>query len=91
LPAERIEDVRQFNAAINALGLTTVYDVGRADDGDFSPVETLASAGQLNVRVLHTLRYSAYNPLVANGRTPICCLKSTTSAASSRAYWIAII
>lgn len=65
-PTERVTDVRQFNTALNSLGLTTVYDVGRANDGDFSPVETLANAGALNVRVFHTLRYSADNPLEAS-------------------------
>ena len=62
---ERVEDGAYFNADLNRLGLTTVYDVGRITDGNFDPVIQLAKENRLSVRVYHTLRYRAY------GRTDV--------------------
>ena len=62
---QRVEDVAYFNADLNRLGLTTVYDVGRITDGNFDPVIQLAKENRLSVRVYHTLRYRAY------GRTDV--------------------
>ena len=63
---QRVDDVSYFNSVLNRHGLTTVYDVGRASDGNFDPVQTLASNGDLSLRVFHSLRYQANNPLEAN-------------------------
>ena len=60
---QRIEDVAYFNSVLNRHGLTTVYDVGRASDGNFDPVRELANSGELTLRVFHSLRYQANNPL----------------------------
>ncbi|MGI9465735.1 MAG: amidohydrolase [Rubripirellula sp.] len=60
---ERVDDMSYFNSVLNRHGLTTVYDVGRASDGNFDPVQTLASNGDLTLRVFHSLRYQANNPL----------------------------
>ena len=62
---QRVEDVAYFNADLNRMGLTTVYDVGRITDGNFDPVIQLAKENRLSVRVYHTLRYRAY------GRTDV--------------------
>lgn len=63
---ERVDDMSYFNSVLNRHGLTTVYDVGRASDGNFDPVQTLASNGDLTLRVFHSLRYQANNPLEAS-------------------------
>jgi len=63
---QRVDDVSYFNSVLNRHGLTTVYDVGRASDGNFDPVQTLATNGDLTLRVFHSLRYQANNPLEAN-------------------------
>jgi hypothetical protein len=62
---QRVEDITYFNADLNRLGLTTVYDVGRITDGNFDPVIQLAKENRLSVRVYHALRYRAY------GRTDV--------------------
>ncbi|MBN13165.1 MAG: hypothetical protein CMI17_09265 [Opitutaceae bacterium] len=59
--SERAKDVAFFNSVLNRYGLTAVYDVGRASDGDFTPVEELAKRNDLTVRVFHSLRYRANN------------------------------
>ena len=59
--SERVEDVAFFNSVLNRYGLTALYDVGRASDGDFTPVEELAKRNDLTVRVFHSLRYRANN------------------------------
>jgi predicted amidohydrolase YtcJ len=64
--AERVEDIAYFNSVLNRHGLTTVYDVGRASDGNFDPVEELSKQGKTTLRVFHSLRYQANNPLEAN-------------------------
>ena len=63
---DRIDDVAYFNSVLNRHGLTTVYDGGRASDGNFDPVEELARTNRLTLRVFHSLRYQANNPLEAN-------------------------
>ena len=63
---QRVDDVSYFNSVLNRHGLTTVYDVGRASDGNFDPVQTLASNGDLTLRVFHSLRYQANDPLEAS-------------------------
>ena len=64
--SERIEDIVLFNSVLNSHGLTTVYDVGRSTDGNFDPVKTLAEQDELTVRVFHSLRYRANNPIEVN-------------------------
>ena len=64
--SERIEDIVLFNSVLNSHGLTTVYDVGRSTDGNFDPVKTLAGQDELTVRVFHSLRYRANNPIEVN-------------------------
>jgi predicted amidohydrolase YtcJ len=51
--------VLNYMAVLNAVGLTTVYDVGRPSEGKLDPVAELAAAGALPLRVFHTLRYRA--------------------------------
>ncbi len=63
---ERVEDIVLFNSVLNSHGLTTVYDVGRSTDGNFDPVKTLAEQDELTVRVFHSLRYRANNPIEVN-------------------------
>jgi len=48
-----------YMAALNAVGLTTVYDPGRASDGNLEPLAALAAEGPMPLRVFHTLRYNA--------------------------------
>ena len=64
--SERVEDIVLFNTVLNSHGLTTVYDVGRSTDGNFDPVKTLAGQDELTVRVFHSLRYRANNPIEVN-------------------------
>ena len=64
--SERVEDIVLFNSVLNSYGITTVYDVGRSTDGNFGPVKTLAEQDKLTVRVFHSLRYSANNPIEVN-------------------------
>ena len=64
--SERVEDIVLFNSVLNSHGLTTVYDVGRSTDGNFDPVKTLAEQDELTVRVFHSLRYRANNPIEVN-------------------------
>ena len=64
--SERVEDIVLFNSVLNSHGLTTVYDVGRSTDGNFDPVKTLAGQDELTVRVFHSLRYRANNPIEVN-------------------------
>ena len=64
--SERVEDIALFNSVLNSHGLTTVYDVGRSTDGNFNPVKTLADQDKLTVRVFHSLRYRADNPIEVN-------------------------
>ena len=63
---ERVEDIVLFNSVLNSHGITTVYDVGRSTDGNFDPVKTLAEQDELTVRVFHSLRYRANNPIEVN-------------------------
>ena len=46
-------------AVLNAVRLTTVYDPGRASDGNLEPLAALAAEGPMPLRVFHTLRYNA--------------------------------
>ena len=64
--SERVEDIILFNSVLNSHGITTVYDVGRSTDGNFDPVKTLAEQDELTVRVFHSLRYRANNPIEVN-------------------------
>jgi predicted amidohydrolase YtcJ len=74
--AERVEDVAYFNSALNRHGLTTVYDVGRGSDGDFTPVEELMKRNELTARVFHSLRYQAYNSQEAD--EAVALIKAST-------------
>ncbi len=74
--AERVEDVAYFNSALNRHGLTTVYDVGRGSDGDFTPVEELMKRNELTARVFHSLRYRAYNSQQAD--EAVALIKAST-------------
>lgn len=57
--AEAQQNLRDFSLVLNALGLTTVYDVGRDTDGPVELCARLAAEGRATLRVFHTLRYSA--------------------------------
>ncbi len=51
--------ILNYMRALNRVGLTTVYDVGRPSEGKLEPLAELAEKQALPVRVFHTLRYSA--------------------------------
>lgn len=55
-------NMRDFIHALNASGLTSVYDVGRPPEGDITLLERMSADGPLNVRAWHTLKYQAYDP-----------------------------
>lgn len=59
---EALQNIRDFSAVLNGLGLTTVYDVGRDTDGPIELCGKLAAQNQATLRVFHTLRYSANDP-----------------------------
>jgi predicted amidohydrolase YtcJ len=61
---ERMEEVKAFNAYLNSMGLTTVYDVGYLD-GSYEPVERLVKDDALDLRVFYALRYWADSPRTA--------------------------
>ncbi|MDE0029961.1 MAG: amidohydrolase family protein, partial [Deltaproteobacteria bacterium] len=56
------EAILAYMAALNRVGLTTVYDIGRPSEGKLAPVASLAAAGPMPLRVFHTLRYRATDP-----------------------------
>ena len=53
------ENLYRFSADLNAVGLTTVYDVDRPSAGDISLIARAASERHLPLRVFHTLKYRA--------------------------------
>lgn len=63
---EALQNIRDFSAVLNGLGLTTVYDVGRDTDGPIELCGKLAAQNQATLRVFHTLRYSANDPAQAD-------------------------
>ncbi len=64
--AEALENLAAFSGVLNAMGLTTVYDVGRDTDGPIELCARLAAEGRASLRVFHTLRYSANDPAEAD-------------------------
>lgn len=60
------EAILDYMSALNAMGLTMVYDVGRPSEGSLDPLEDLAAAQDLPLRVFHTLRYSARDEASTN-------------------------
>ncbi len=56
------EAILTYMAALNRVGLTTVYDIGRPSEGKLAPLASLAAAGPIPLRVFHTLRYRAIDP-----------------------------
>lgn len=63
---EALQNIRDFSAVLNGMGLTTVYDVGRDTDGPIELCGKLAAQNQATLRVFHTLRYSANDPAQAD-------------------------
>ena len=59
---ETLSSIRSFCGALNAMGLTTIYDVGLPMDGPMERITTLKKRGLLPLRVFNTLRYTANNP-----------------------------
>ena len=53
--------ILHYMQALNSIGLTTVYDVGRPSEGKLDSLEALSESTDLPLRVFHTLRYSARN------------------------------
>ncbi len=60
-----LQNIRDFSVVLNAMGLTTVYDVGRDTDGPIDLCGKLAAENKATLRVFHTLRYSANDPAQA--------------------------
>jgi len=58
---QRVREVKAFNAQLNRLGLTTVYDVGYLD-GPYEPVARLLKNNDLTVRVYYPLQYYIRTP-----------------------------
>ncbi len=63
---EALDNIAAFSSVLNAMGLTTVYDVGRDTDGPIELCAKLAAENRGTLRVFHTLRYSAYDPAQAD-------------------------
>ena len=57
----RMREVQDFNTQLNALGLTTVYDMGYLD-GPYEPLERLLKNNDLTVRVYYPLQYYIRTP-----------------------------
>jgi predicted amidohydrolase YtcJ len=53
------QNLYQFSADLNAVGLTTAYDVDRPSAGDISLIARASAESQLPLRVFHTLKYRA--------------------------------
>ena len=53
------ENLYRFSADLNAVGLTTVYDVDRPSAGDISLIARASAERHLPLRVFHTLKYRA--------------------------------
>lgn len=53
------QNLYQFSADLNAVGLTTAYDVDRPSAGDISLIARASAERQLPLRVFHTLKYRA--------------------------------
>lgn len=60
------EAILNYMSTLNGMGLTMVYDVGRPSEGNLDPLEDLAAAQDLPLRVFHTLRYSARDTASTN-------------------------
>jgi hypothetical protein len=54
-------EVKSFNTMLNSIGLTTIYDLGYMD-GPYEPVERLAKAGDLSIRLYYPLQYYIRTP-----------------------------
>jgi len=57
----RMREVKAFNTQLNALGLTTVYDMGYLD-GPYEPLDRLLKQNELTVRVYYPLQYYIRTP-----------------------------
>ena len=53
------QNLYRLSADLNAVGLTTVYDVDRPSAGDISLIARASAERQLPLRVFHTLKYRA--------------------------------
>ena len=53
------QNLYQFSADLNAVGLTTVYDVDRPSAGDISLIARASEERHLPLRVFHSLKYRA--------------------------------
>ena len=53
------QNLYQFSADLNAVGLTTAYDVDRPSADDISLIARASAERQLPLRVFHTLKYRA--------------------------------
>ncbi len=59
---EKLSSISSFCGALNAMGLTSIYDVGLPMDGPMERISTLKKQGRLPLRVFNTLRYTANSP-----------------------------
>lgn len=57
----RLREVKAFNAHLNSIGLTTVYDLGYLD-GTYEPVEKLHAQNELTVRVFWPIQFYIRSP-----------------------------
>ena len=73
---QKEKNFADFTKALNASGLTAVYDVGRPGEGDISLVEKMAQKGPLPVRVWHSLKYEAKD--AAGADAAVALVKKTS-------------
>lgn len=83
---KRMREVQAFNTQLNALGLTTVYDMGYLD-GPYEPLERLLKNNDLTVRVYYPLQYYIRTPQ----EVPRVLDMIRTEKPLSRNHWLGVL
>ncbi|MDT8399855.1 MAG: amidohydrolase family protein [Pseudomonadales bacterium] len=65
-PAQLEQNLTDFMHALNRAGLTALYSLGRGPEGEDAVLEHRAAAGDLPLRIWHTLSYEAADPAGAD-------------------------